>query len=164
MPFTPTIFDVLTEEEVARRVAILKRFRQLLAEQRDRFHSYLNSLDIQKKVIERGSVDELSAHVELEEKIIADIFSIQKSIEPMKTLYESAWAGVDTPEVPELNAALDKLRLEAARRANENKELLQKRMATLRGELKTLRANPFQRRARTLHAENTQATLLDIKG
>lgn len=45
----------ISPEEFNQRVAILKRFRTLLTEQRDRFRSYLEVLDKQKDVIETGS-------------------------------------------------------------------------------------------------------------
>ena len=158
--------NALTQTELATRVSMLKRFRQLLIEQRERFRHYLDSLDTQKNIIANGSVDELAAHVELEEKIVADIVSIEKCIQPMRTFYETAkssQAGQELSDVPELTAALDNLKLEAARRVTENKELLQSRMSALRGELKNLRANPFTRGRRSVFAD-TQPAFLDLKG
>ncbi|MDR2509794.1 MAG: flagellar biosynthesis protein FlgN [Spirochaetaceae bacterium] len=152
------------DSEYETRVAVLKRFRQLLVEQRDRFNRYLEALDTQKNVIETGDVDDLAVHVELEEKIVADIISIEKCMEPARAIYEIAWTGRDAPEIPELTSALVSLREEAARRVNENKELLKTRMTTLRGEIANLRANPFKRGRRSVFAESAQPSLLDIKG
>lgn len=156
--------DVLSDGEVARRVSILKRFRELLTEQRDRFRVYLGTLESQKNVIEDCGVDEITAHVELEEKILADIYSLEKSIEPMRALYTMVWKDTDPPDVAELNTALSNLKIEAARRANENKMLIQKRLGTLRTEIKNHAANPFQRSRRAIQAEYAQANFLDIKG
>ena len=80
----------LSQSELNQRVAVIKRFKELLKAQRDRFQSYLSALDKQKDVIERGTADDLMRHVELEEKIVADIFSIQKVIDPLEEMYRSA--------------------------------------------------------------------------
>ena len=71
------------DAEIASRITLLKRFRELLQSQRERFEAYLTVLDKQKDKIESGSVEDLLAHVDLEEKIVADIISIQKVAEPL---------------------------------------------------------------------------------
>jgi hypothetical protein len=167
--------------EVQRRVAILKRFRELLRQQRDRFAQYLEVLDKQKNVIENGSADELIAHVDLEEKIVSDIFSIQKVIDPLEDLYQTlipskaakgrvpALAAVlqdgismEEQEVPGLKSALEELKAEAVVRSERNRELLAKRMEELRLEMKSLRANPYALR-RSVYSGET-ASLVDIRG
>jgi hypothetical protein len=167
--------------EVRRRVAVLKRFRELLRQQRDRFAEYLEVLDKQKNVIENGSTDELIAHVELEEKIVSDIFSIQKVIDPLENMYHtllpsketkgslpflagtlSADAAMEEQEVPGLKSALEELKAEAVVRSERNRGLLTKRMEELRLEMKSLRANPYVLR-RSVYSGET-ASLVDIKG
>ena len=64
----------INSTELAQRVAVLKRFKTLLTQQRDRFRSYLDLLDKQQNVIESGSAEDLLTYVELEEKIVADFF------------------------------------------------------------------------------------------
>ena len=64
----------VSSSELNHRIAVIKRFKELLITQRDRFRVYLDPLDRQKDVIETGSADDLLHHVELEEKIVADIF------------------------------------------------------------------------------------------
>jgi hypothetical protein len=164
-------------EELAQRVAILRRFRTLLTQQRDRFRSYLEVLDKQQDIIESGNTDELLSHVELEEKIVADIFSIQKVIDPLEDMYHAVIAGFGpgraparetlrsegADEVPSLKAALEDLKNEAVIRSTRNKELLSKRMVELRSEIKTLRANPYASR-RSAYSDGSTATLVDIKG
>jgi hypothetical protein len=154
----------ISENELKKRVSVLKRFRELLTEQRLRLRSYIEILDKQKDVIEKGKTEDLIAHVELEEKVVAGIVALQKSIEPMRSVYGLAapdgGAGTD---IPELDADLEKLKTEAARRAEDNKALLQKRMALIRNELKNLRSNPFSKR-KSIYADNQSATLFDISG
>ncbi|MCL2373728.1 MAG: flagellar protein FlgN [Treponema sp.] len=158
----------ISPNELKQRVAVIKRFKELLKSQRDRFGSYLDTLDRQKEVIERGSADDLLQHVELEEKIVADIFSMQKVIEPLEEMYYSAKAHTpdqeritDGEEVSGLKNALDSLRAEAVVRSERNREMLTKRMAELRSEIKTLRGNPY---ARSLGGNTAPPTQIDIKG
>ena len=159
--------------ELAQRVAILKRFKTLLTQQRDRFRNYLDLLDKQQSVIESGSAEDLLTYVEIEEKIVADIFSIQKVIDPLEEMYYSVVAGHEktavksesTDEVPGLKASLEKLQSEAIMRSTKNKELLSKRMVELRSEIKALRNNPYAANARRSGFGDTNtASLIDLKG
>jgi hypothetical protein len=169
--------DTISSSELERRVAILKRFKELLSQQRDRFRQYLDVLDKQKDVIETGNADSLIAHVELEEKIVSDIFAIQKVIDPLEALYQSSLVpasgslnremSAPTPleqslEVPSLRAALEELKAEAVIRSDRNRELLAKRMEELRQEMKALRANPYAIHRSAFSSES--ATLVDMKG
>jgi hypothetical protein len=165
--------EAISPGELAQRVAILKRFRTLLTQQRDRFRSYLEVLDKQKNIIEKGDPEELLAHVELEEKIVADIFSIQKVIDPLEDMYQAALsgfepsrrapAGRDPEDVRSLKSALEGLKKEAVIRSTRNKELLSRRMAELRTEIKTLRNNPYAARRSGFSGSGT-ASLVDIRG
>jgi hypothetical protein len=156
----------ISAEEVQRRAAVLRRFRELLSQQRDRFARYLEVLDVQKDMIENGSAADLAAHVELEEQILTDIFAIQKVIDPLETMYRTLSpadaAQTGEQEVPSLKAALENLKTEAAVRAERNKNLLSRRMDELRQELKTLRANPYAARRSVYGAETP--SLVDISG
>ncbi|MDR0624339.1 MAG: flagellar biosynthesis protein FlgN [Treponema sp.] len=170
----PADHGPISPEELAQRVAILKRFRTLLSQQRDRFRAYLEVLDKQKDIIEKGEPNELLAHVELEEKIVADIFSIQKVINPLEEMYQAALSGFDpsriakgpsraSDDVPGLKAALEDLKNEAVIRSTRNKELLSRRMVELRAEIKSLRSNPYAA-ARSSFSGAGTASLVDISG
>jgi hypothetical protein len=168
--------EALSAGELERRVAILKRFRELLSQQRSRFRQYLDVLDKQKEVIEGGNTDDLISHVELEEKIVTDIFAIQKVIDPLEDMYRAvfsagpAQASFNGPasmpkevrEVPGLKAALEELKAEAVIRSDRNRQLLAKRMEELRIEMKTLRSNPYAIHRSSYSQES--ASLVDIKG
>jgi hypothetical protein len=160
---------VLEAEELAQRVAIVRRFRDLLGQQRDRFRSYLSVLDKQRDIIESGDAGELLAQVELEEQIVADIFSIQKVIDPLENMYHAlvvnGASSVSRDEVPNLKASLDELKDEAVVRSSRNRELLSKRMVALRAEITGLRNNPFAAQARRSDWSGVNtASLIDIKG
>jgi len=155
----------LSPAELSQRVALLKRFKELLKAQRDRFRSYLDSLDRQKDIIEGGTADELINHVDLEEKIISDIFSIQKVIDPLDKMYHSVIPDVPGPEgneVSGLKQALEGLKTEALIRSERNKELLSKRMTEIRSEIKSLRNNPYTRRR--IDTTVNAPSHIDIKG
>jgi CRISPR/Cas system CSM-associated protein Csm5 (group 7 of RAMP superfamily) len=171
----------IDDAELAQRVAILKRFKTLLTQQRDRFKNYLDLLDKQQNVIEGGTAEELLAYVEVEEKIVADIFSIQKVIDPLEEMYNSivgkstdktiakAEGSLDSSpdggdEVPSLKASLEKLQSEAVVRSAKNKEMLSKRMLELRSEIKALRNNPYAAKGRSPYGSTNTASLIDIKG
>jgi len=168
----------ISPSELNHRVAVIKRFKELLKAQRDRFQAYLNALDKQKDVIERGSTDDLLRHVELEEKIVQDIFSIQKVIDPLESLYQSLRteipAGIsgksalpsektssDEEEIFSLKEALAGLKTEATVRAEQNRDLLAKRMAELRSEIKSLKKNAY---ASHRFDNNPPPSYIDIKG
>ena len=160
--------DNIGAQELSQRIAVIRRFKELLKAQRDRFSAYLDTLDRQQEVIQKGSTDDLLRHVELEEKIVADIFSIQKVIDPLDKMYQSLKPEMAGPkhkvssdeEVSGLRKALDGLKAEAIVRSERNRELLSRRMTELRSEIKSLRTNPYIRRR-----ENTASpTRIDIKG
>jgi hypothetical protein len=159
--------------ELDRRTAVLKRFRELLKTQRDRFQAYLESLDRQKEAIEGGRTEEVVSHVDLEEQIVADIFSIQKVIDPLEEMYRTlspAGTGFMSPEpgedegVPGLKSALETLKTEAAARSERNKELLSRRMTGLKAEITALRANNPYRASRSIYAGAGTASVIDLRG
>jgi chromosome segregation ATPase len=164
----------IAPQELAQRVAILRRFKTLLTQQRDRFRSYLKMLDKQQEIIETGSADALLAHVDLEEKIVADIYSIQKVIDPLEDMYHAVVSGFKPgveavsqadDEVPSLKAALEELKNEAVLRSSRNKELLSRRMVELRQEIKALRNNPYASGSRrSVYGTGGTASLVDIQG
>ena len=160
----------ISQEELAQRVAVLKRFKTLLTQQRDRFRAYLAMLDQQKDIIETGSAEDLLSHVELEEKIVADIFSIQKVIDPLEDMYRAVVSGAGSlsasdDDVPDLKAALEDLKGQAVIRSSRNKEMLSRRMAELRHEIKSLRNNPYTAGSRRpAFSDGQTASMIDLEG
>ena len=78
----------LTQAEIDERAAILRRFRSLLEQQRDKFREYLLVLESQSKVIQEENTESLLAHTELEQQIASHIISLQKVIKPMELMYQ----------------------------------------------------------------------------
>ena len=78
----------LTQAEIDERTAILRRFRSLLEQQREKFREYLLVLESQSKVIQEENTESLLAHTELEQQIASHIISLQKVIKPMELMYQ----------------------------------------------------------------------------
>jgi hypothetical protein len=156
--------EPIDEDELAQRVALLRRFRELLMQQRERFQGYLATLEKQQRVIESGSADELLAYVELEEQMVADIFSIQKVIDPLEEMYRAAVPLSSAGDVPSLKTTLESLKNQAVTRSAHNRELLSTRMAEIRAEIKGLRNNPFANLSRSMYQNSVTASLVDISG
>lgn len=152
----------LSQEELSQRVAVLRRFRELLQRQRDKFSQYLQLLEHQKGDIESGDVDALVSHVELEQGIVSEIFAVQKVIDPLETMYRAAYKGSEPEGIGELRGTLDMLREEVTTRNAENRALLKQRMEMLRHEVMSVN-NPYARR-RSVYAAAPEPTTLDIKG
>jgi len=170
------------DDEIERRVALLRRFRELLTEQRGKFERYLELLDHERSDIDSGDVDKLVAHVEIEEQIVSEIYTFQKAIDPLDELYRAAFASVPggysvsgrepahggaaspggAPDVGALKGTLDELRDEVLRRSKENRLLLGKRMEIIRREIAGLR-NPLASR-KSVYAAGGEGGLLDISG
>jgi len=157
--------SAISEDELAQRVAILKRFRELLVKQRERFNHYLVTLEKQQVVIETGSSGQLADYIEQEEQIIADIFSIQKVIDPLEDMYNATvTASSPADDVPALKSALKELKDQVAARSAHNRELLSARMDILRAEIIELRNNPLASAARSAFSHSGTATIIDIEG
>ena len=125
--------------------AIIKHLNDLLSTQRDRFQLYLEVLNKQKDAIEHARVENILAYVEAGEKLAADIFAIQKVIEPL----ENATSVSETQEIVNIKAVLEHLRQNAILQSEENKALLSKRMALIACEIKSLQQNPMRSRIST---------------
>jgi len=152
----------LTQEQVDERVAILKRFRTLLEEQRNKFREYLVVLEKQAEMITTDNVDAIVHHTEIEQSIIAEIYTIQKVIDPIEVMYRDIHPETSDTEIPKLKTDLEHLRKEVIAQNGKNRELLKSHMTVLRQQVVSLR-NPYAKRS-SVYAENDQtATRIDIK-
>jgi len=192
MPVTLTeTKNTISEGELTQRVAVVRRFKELLVQQRERFRSYLAVLDRQQLLIGYGSAEEITAHVELGEKIVADIFSIQKVIDPLEIMYNAentttgsgttgsgttgsgATGGVTSDatgnfvtinDVPALKAALEDLKTQAAVRSGRNRDLLSRRMEKINTDIQTIKNNPFLSKTRFSRYQSAAPSMVDIMG
>ncbi|GAB1432129.1 hypothetical protein MASR2M29_07540 [Spirochaetota bacterium] len=152
----------LPKEELEERVAILKRFRELLVRQRDKFSEYLAVLDRQHSDIESGDVDALVSHVEREQGIVSEIFAVQKVIAPLEDMYRVAYAGTEPESIDDLKTTLSDLKEKVVVKNAENRALLKQRMEMLRKEVMTI-GGPYAKR-KSVYASQAEPSALDIEG
>jgi len=145
------------QASIEAQAAVTRRLGELLGQQRERLRGYLAVLERQQAAIESGSGDAILAYIEIQEALAAEILSIQRSIDPLKTMRHAA--GV----ISALRVELEDLKNRAAVQSRRNGDLLSARMADLRREITVLRTSQFAMgRGRSLY-QNT-ASLIDIKG
>ena len=156
----------ISQAELDQRVAILRRFKGLLEQQRERFQKYLALLENQEAVIGSGSGEEILAHVELEEQIVADIFSMQRVINPLEDMYRKAIPqSFADDEIPELKTSLQDMKIRVQAQSAKNRELLSARMSEIRTEMDVLKDSPFAKSARrSAYGNVVTASLVDVKG
>jgi hypothetical protein len=151
----------LTQDEVDERVAILKRFRELLTEQRNKFREYLTVLEKQAQMISTENIDAMVHHTEIEQSIISEIYTIQKVIDPLEVLYRDSHPGLADAEIPKLKTDLDHLRKEVIAQNGKNRELLKSHMTVLRQQVLSLR-NPYAKRSSVYASDGQTASRIDI--
>ena len=149
--------------ELDQRTAALKRFREMLQTQGDRFQDYLAVLDKEQDRIAEGDTEALLSYVEMEEHIVRDIFNLQKVIDPLERLCRDLAPSGDTADTDALKARVARLGEEAATYAARNRSLLARRMTEIRSEIKSLRGNPHAAR-QSVYADSGIPLMIDLEG
>lgn len=156
----------LSKEELDERVAILKRFRTLLEQQRAKFQEYLNVLEKQESKLcaEDTDPEALMAHSELEAQIVAGIGSLQKVIVPMQKLYTSSKAATYNPAdavpVELLQKDLTDLQAKVLAQNEKNRELLRTRISDIKQQMVNMK-NPY-RNIKSVYAKQSSANYGNI--
>lgn len=140
----------ISEQELSERIAILKRFRALLEQQRQNFMDYLIALERQHEKIELEDVDSVAAHTELTNKIVSDIKCLQKVIVPLRPLYER---GASNNEISKIQNDLDILNKEVLVQNKKNRDLLQTKMSQVRSQMSAFASKNPYRGLRSVYAE-----------
>lgn len=157
----------LSEEELNERVALLKRFKELLEKQRQKFKDYLNVLEKQQTVIQNQDTEALLVHTEIEQQIVANIQNLQKVIEPIEQMYISSSLDSENDnldiEIPTLKTDLAKLQKDVLNQNNKNRELLKTQMAQLREKIDGLK-NPYKYNKSIYSKSDSTATIISIEG
>ncbi|MBQ9281951.1 MAG: flagellar biosynthesis protein FlgN [Treponema sp.] len=146
----------LSKEELDERIAILKRFRKLLEQQRNKFQEYLLVLESQEGKIEMEDGDSIAAHTELENQIVKNLASLQKVIVPMQGMYNAIMPGVparDNASVEQLQLDLANLQKQVLAQNERNRTLLQSQMGKIKNQLGNMNLmNPYRGRS-SVYAE-----------
>jgi len=151
---------VLTKEEVDRRVALLKRLKATLLQQREKFRNYMAVLDAEKVSIENDKTDHLQAQVELDETLVAELHVFQRVIDPLEAVWKQSYPLDHDDEVVELKATVASLKSQVQEKNASNRSLLSARMAYIQGEITRLRPNVRGRNPYA--AARSVSTLVDI--
>ncbi|MDR1955770.1 MAG: flagellar biosynthesis protein FlgN [Treponema sp.] len=131
-------------EQKGTEQALVNRLQELFTAQETRFCRYLAVLDKQQEAIEAGRGEDILCYVELEEKIGAELLSIQKVVLPLEKLYHTAYAA-EGNGITSLRSALEARKNEVVLKSKRNRELLVNRMAALRSQIQTIQASPLRR-------------------
>ncbi len=150
----------LNDSEIAERVAVLKRFRSLLEQQRLKFREYLTVLEKQEKSISDENTDAVLQHTELEESIIAEIFTIQKVIDPLEYMYTNICKN-EHSDIPHLKTDLDDLQKRVLAQNKRNRELLQTHITGLRQQIASLK-RPYAHKESIYTSTARTAALVDL--
>ena len=133
----------ISQEELNERVALLKKFRSLLIQQRAKFQEYLTVLEKQENSIETENSENLLAHTELEQQIVANIMNLQKVIVPMSELYKERGAHLEEESVTSIQKELDNLQKQVLVQNERNRELLKNHIVQIRTQIASLK-NPYK--------------------
>jgi hypothetical protein len=112
----------IDEQEISRRVAFLRRFKETLIRQRERFQAYLDLLERGGDTSEAPE-EVLEFHVTLEEAVVRDIAVFERTLKPLEAMYEAQHTDDDT-DIPQIRAALSKTREDLLHRTRLNREKL----------------------------------------
>lgn len=153
----------ISTQELEERVALLKKFRTLLQEQREKFCEYLAVLEKQENSIETENPEAILAHTELEQQVVSNIVSLQKVIVPMANLYNSRSA-FSKPEqsIADLQDDLADLQKKVLSQNEKNRDLLRVHLSQIRTKIDSFR-NPYKN-ARSVYADkNSTGSLVALE-
>lgn len=146
--------EKISAQELEERVALLKKFRELLQQQREKFREYLNILEKQENSIETENPDALLAHTELEQQVVSNIVNLQKVIVPMSDLYNARGGNSNSEKsITDLQNDLSSLREKVLAQNAKNRDLLRVHITQIRTKINSLR-NPYKN-ARSVYSEKS---------
>ena len=138
----------ITQEELNERVALLRRFRSLLEEQRGKFREYLTVLEKQQDSITTENPEKLLAHTELEQQVVKNIANLQEVIVPMSKLYKSKAGSYSTPaeedaDIIKIQNELSDLQNKVLKQNAINRDLLRVHIEQLKAQIAGFK-NPYK--------------------
>lgn len=144
----------LTNEELNERVALLKKFKALLEQQRNKFQEYLTVLEKQQDSISKEDPEALIAHTELEQQVVKNIANLQKVIVPMSKLYKAGNSAQDSNEqqaISNIQNELTALQNKVLEQNKINRDLLRVHIDSIRQQIQNFN-NPYKT-ARSVYAQ-----------
>lgn len=153
--------ETISEQELAERVALLKRFKALLESQRSKFNDYLNVLESQSKFIKEGNIEAVQSHTELGNQILNQLSGMEKVIQPIEKMYRDAYPQ-DNSEIPVLKTDLKKLREKVQYQNKLNRDLMEQQMLLMKNQMKSF-ANPYNRGKSVYNQSSRLGGIVDIR-
>lgn len=158
----------ITQEELNERVALLRKFRSLLEQQRNKFREYLNVLEKQQNSITAENPDSLIAHTELEQQVVKNIANLQKVIVPMSKIYKASIPMAHTDEEASINSInkiqneLNDLQNKVLKQNQINRDLLREHIENIRSQIQGFK-NPYKN-VKSVYAQPQRvATLVEVE-
>ncbi len=155
----------LTTEELNERVAILRRFRSLLEQQRAKFQEYLNVLEKQENSISKEDTDAIISHAELEQQVVAGIKNLQKVIVPMSEMYKATKSVTKSEadkSVELIQNDLERLQTKVLAQNQKNRELLKMHLVQIRTQLDNFK-NPYKNRKSIYATKVAEGNLVAVE-
>ena len=144
----------LTQEELNERVALLRKFRSVLEQQRNKFQEYLTVLEKQQDSITKENPESLIAHTELEQQVVKNIANLQKVIIPMSKMYKQSLPMAHTTEdagITQIQNELNDLQNRVLKQNQINRDLLREHIESIRNQIQNFK-NPYKN-ARSVYAQ-----------
>mgnify|MGYP003292009123 CR=1 FL=1 len=154
----------ITQEELNERVALLKKFRSLLEQQRNKFQEYLEVLEKQQNSITAEDPDSLLAHTELEQQVVKNIANLQKVIIPMSRMYKASGNNnsADNESISMIQNELTDLQNKVLKQNEINRDLLRVHIDNIRTQIKNFN-NPYKNAASVYAQKQSVATLVAVE-
>jgi flagellar biosynthesis/type III secretory pathway chaperone len=146
----------MTVRESQGKASVLKRLREMLLRQKDKFRQYLDLLEQEGSSIADGDTERLQVQLELEKILIGEIHTLHRVIEPLEDLYRAAYPKSEE-SIPALKAVLADMGAQMKERNAKNRAALRMKMEELKGEIAGLRAWP-----RAQSGPEASPSLIDI--
>ncbi len=156
----------ITQEELNERVAILRRFKSLLEEQRGKFREYLTVLEKQQDSITSENPESLLAHTELEQQVVKNIANLQKVIVPMAKMYK-ANGNYTSPvseeaEIAKIQNELSDLQDKVLKQNAINRDLLKLHIEQLKSQINNFK-NPYKTNHSVYTTVQPVATMVHVE-
>ena len=157
--------EEISKQELEERVALLKKFRGLLEQQRNKFREYLTVLEKQQNSITSENAETLIAHTELEQQVVKNITNLQKVIIPMSKMYNASVPMAHTNEddsISKIQNELNDLQDRVLKQNQINRDLLRSHIESIRAQIQNFK-NPYKN-VRSVYAQPQRvATLVEVE-
>lgn len=157
----------ISQTELSERVSILKRFKQLLEQQREKFQRYLKVLEVQELSIDDEDAEKIVQHAELGQALISEISSIKRVIDPIESMYRSVRTiGMDPKskaielETTRLKQDLQNLQNNILAQNKINRDKLKGQLSGLRKQIANIKNISKQK---NIFSSDESASLIDLE-